>query len=107
MQLKKNPQLDALIKQAYRQQPSFLRQTLNSIKFTNKRHLQKKTFPDQKRKSVGRTLLKIIFIYFPLVVILPAAVITLAAIASSYVFGSCGGGNTARSEKPLYTMLTQ
>jgi len=75
MQLKKNPQLDALNKQAASS--------------------EKNLPPDKESKSWVGNLLMFAFISVPVVMI-------LAAIALPYVFGSCGGGNTGKREAKQY-----
>jgi len=75
MQLKKNPQLDALDKKA--------------------ESSEKKILPDKKRKSWVGILLRITFIYFPL------GSIIVGAIALPNLF-SCGGGKAKQSEAKQY-----
>ena len=98
MQLKKNPQLDALNKQAvsrttmqFKTNPQL--DALNKQAASSEENLP----PDKKSKSWVGTLLRFTFISVSVVIILPAVVITLAAIASSSG-GSCGGGNTPKRE---------
>ncbi len=82
MQLKEKPELNPI-----NQESEFFAKTYQVYRY------------EKKRESVTTTLLKIIFIYFPLVAIL---LTILAAIALPYVFGSCGGGNTGKREAKQY-----
>ena len=75
MQLKKNPQLDALDKKA--------------------ESSEKKILPDKKRKSWVGILLRITFIYFPL------GSIIVGALALPNLL-SCGGGKAKQSEAKQY-----
>ncbi len=102
MQLKKNPQLDALNKQAVSRTTMQLKtnpqlDALNKQAASSEENLP----PDQKSKSWVGTLLRLTFISVSVVIILPAVVITLAAIASSSGV-TCGGGNTPKREAKQY-----
>jgi hypothetical protein len=83
MQLKKNPQLDALNKQAA----------------SSEQNLP----PDKKSKSWVGTLLRLTFISVSVVVILPAVVIVVIILAElvSPSGATCGGGNTATKREAL------
>ncbi|MEG5033047.1 type IV pilin-like G/H family protein [Microcoleus sp. AT3-D2] len=76
MQLKKNPQLDALDKKV--------------------ESSEKKILPDKKRKSWVGTFLKITFIYFPL------GSIIVGAIALPYFLNSSCGDGTGKREAKQY-----
>jgi len=89
MQLKKNPQLDALNKQAVSRTTMQLKtnpqlDSLNKQAASSEKNLP----PDKKSKSWVGTLLRFTFISVPVVMI-------LAAIALPSVL-SCGGGNKAK-----------
>ncbi|MBD1813151.1 type IV pilin-like G/H family protein [Microcoleus vaginatus DQ-U2] len=96
MQLKKNPQLDALNKQAVSRTTMQLK-TNPQLDALNKQAAssEKNLPPDKKSKSWVGTLLRITFISVPVVII-------LADIALTYVFASCGGGNTGKREAKQY-----
>jgi len=84
MQLKKNPQLDALNKQAVSTTTMQLKtnpqlDALNKQAASSEQNLP----PDKKSKSWVGTLLRLTFISVSVVTILPAVVIILAVIASS------------------------
>ena len=96
MQLKKNPQLDGLNKQAVSTTTMQLKtnpqlDALNIQAASSEKNLP----PDKKSKSCVGTLLRIAFISVSVVMILPAVVIILAAIALPSSSG-CGGGNKAK-----------
>ena len=96
MQLKKNPQLDALNKQAVSRTTKQLK-TKPQLDALNKQAAssEKNLPPDKKSKSWVGTLLRFTFISVPVVII-------LAAIALPSVLG-CGGGNKAKqSESKQY-----
>ncbi len=95
MQLKKNPQLDALNKQAVSRTTMQLK-TNPQLDALNKQAAssEKNLPPDNKSKSCVGTLLRITFIY-----ILP--VMILAAIALPSVL-SCGGGKKAKLFEAKY-----
>jgi hypothetical protein len=93
MQVKKNPQLAALNKQAVSRTTKQLKtkpqlDTLNKQAASSEKNIP----PDKKSKSCVRTLLRITFIYVPVVMI-------LAAIALPFVL-ACGGGNKAKLSEP-------
>ena len=97
MQLKKNPQLDALNKQAVSTTTMQLK-TNPQLDALNKQAAssEKNLPPDKKSKSWVGTLLMIAFIGVP-------AVIILADIALTSVLSSCGGGgNTGKREAKQY-----
>jgi type IV pilus assembly protein PilA len=96
MQLKKNPQLDALNKQAVSRTTMQLKKNpqLDALN-TQAASSEKNLLPDKKSKSCVGTLLSITFIY-----VLP--VMILAAIALPSVLSSCGGGNTGKREAKQY-----
>jgi hypothetical protein len=104
MQLKKNPQLDGLNKQAVSTTTMQLKanpqlDALNKQAASSEKNLP----PDKKSKSWVGTLLRIAFISVSVVTILPAVVIILAAIAlPSVLSSSCGGGNTGKREALQY-----
>lgn len=102
MQLKKNPQLDALNKQAVSTTTMQLK-TNPQLDALNKQAAssEKNLPPDKKSKSWVGTLLRIAFISVSVVTILPAVVIILAVIASTSGV-SCGGGNTPKREAKQY-----
>lgn len=97
MQLKKNPQLDALNKQAvsrttkqFKTNPQL--DAINKQAASSANNLP----PDKKSKSCVGTLLRIAFICVPVVII-------LAEIALTSVLSSCGGGgNTGKREAKQY-----
>ncbi|MEG4628424.1 type IV pilin-like G/H family protein [Microcoleus sp. AR_TQ3_B6] len=92
MQLKKNPQLDALTKQAVSRTTIQLK-TKPQLDALNKQAAssEKNLPPDKKSKSCVGTLLSITFIY-----VLP--VMILAAIAFPFVI-SCGGAQKAKQSE--------
>ncbi|MEG5064865.1 type IV pilin-like G/H family protein [Microcoleus sp. B3-A4] len=93
MQLKKNPQLDALNKQAVSRTTMQLKTNPQLDALDKKAEFSEKNIlPDKKRKG---TLLKITFIGVP-------AVMILAANAIPYIFGSCGGANTPKRKALHY-----
>jgi len=96
MQLKKNPQLDALNKPAVSSTTMQLK-TNPQLDAINKQvaSSEKNLPPDKKSKSWVGTLLMIAFISVPVVMI-------LAAIALPYFLNSCGGGNTGKREAKQY-----
>jgi len=103
MQLKKNPQLDALNKQAVSTTTMQLKtnpqlDALNKQAASSEQNLP----PDKKSKSWVGTLLRLTFISVSVVTILPAVVITLAEIASSPSGKTCGGGDTPKREALQY-----
>src|SRR4028118_602473 len=103
MQLKKNPQLDALNKQAVSRTTMQLKtnpqlDALNKQAASSEQNLP----PDKKSKSWVGTLLRLTFISVSVVIILPAVVITLAEIAFSPSGVTCGGGNTPKREALQY-----
>jgi len=102
MQLKKNPQLDALNKQAVSRTTMQLK-TNPQLDALNKQAAssEENIPPDKKSKSWVGTLLRFTFISVSVVMILPAVVITLAAITSSPSGVTCGGGNTATKREGL------
>jgi len=91
MQLKKNPQLDALNKQAVSRTTMQLK-TNPQLDALNKQAAssEKNLPPDKKSKSWVGTLLRLTFISVSVVTILPAVVIILAAITLPSSSG-CGG----------------
>lgn len=97
MQLKKNPQLDALNKQAVSRTTKQLK-TNPQLDALNKQAAssEKNLPPDKKSKSWVGTLLMIAFIGVPAVMILAA--LALRSVLSS----SCGGGNTGQREAKQY-----
>jgi Tfp pilus assembly protein PilE len=104
MQLKKNPQLDALNKQAVSRTTMQLK-TNPQLDALNKQAAssEKNLPPDKKSKSWVGTLLRLTFISVSVVTILPAVVIILAAIAIPS--STCGGGNKAKlSEAKQYVI---
>ena len=103
MQLKKNPQLDALNKPAVSSTTMQLK-TNPQLDAINKQvaSSEKNLPPDKKSKSWVGTLLRIAFISVSVVTILPAVVMILAAIALPSVLSSCGGGNTGKREAKQY-----
>lgn len=100
MQLKKNPQLDALNKQAVSRTTMQLKTNPQLDALDKKAESsEKKILAAKKRKSWVETLLRITFIYFPL------GTIILGAIALPSFIG-CGGGNKAKlSEAKQYVNL--
>ena len=103
MQLKKNPQLDGLNKQAVSRTTMQLN-TNPQLDALNKQAASsaKNISPDKKTKSWVGTLLRLTFISVSVVTILPALVIILAVI--DLTSSSCGGGNKAKlSEGKQYT----
>ncbi|MEG4842498.1 type IV pilin-like G/H family protein [Microcoleus sp. B9-D4] len=97
MQLKKNPQLDALNKQAVSTTTKHLKTNPQLDALDKKAESSEKNIlPDKKRKSWVGILLRITFIYFPL------GSIIVGAIALPSFIG-CGGGNKAKlSEAKQY-----
>ena len=95
MQLKKNPQLDALNKQAVSRTTKQLKTKpqLDALK-KQVASSEKNIPPDKKSKSWVETLLRITFIYVPVGMI-------LAAIALPSVL-SCGGGKKAKLFEAKY-----
>ena len=95
MQLKKNPQLDALNKQAVSRTTKQLKTNpqLDALK-KQVASSEKNIPPDKKSKSCIGTLLRITFISVPVVMI-------LAAIALPSVL-SCGGGKKAKLFEAKY-----
>ena len=95
MQLKKNPQLDALNKQAVSRTTKQLK-TNPQLDALNKQapSSEKNIPPNKKSKSCVGTLLRITFIYVPVVMI-------LAAIALPSFIG-CGGNKARQSEAKQY-----
>jgi hypothetical protein len=102
MQLKKNPQLDALNKQAESRTTMQLK-TNPQLDALNKQAAssEKNLPPDKESKSWLGTLLRLTFISVSVVTILPAVVIILAVIASPSGV-TCGGGNTPKREAKQY-----
>jgi|GEM_PF-1277853 Tfp pilus assembly protein PilE len=103
MQLKKNPQLDGLNKQAVSRTTMQLK-TNPQLDALNKQAAssEKNLPPDKKSKSCLGTLLRIAFISVSVVMIPAAVVMILAAIALPSSSG-CGGGNKAKlSEAKQY-----
>ena len=100
MQLKKNPQLDALNKQAVSRTTMQLKTNPQLDALDKKAESsEKKILAAKKRKSWVETLLRITFIYFPL------GTIILGVIALPSLIG-CGGGNKAKlSEAKQYVNL--
>jgi type IV pilus assembly protein PilA len=106
MQLKKNPQLDGLNKQAVSRTTMQLK-TNPQLDALNKQaaSLEKNLPPDKKSKSWVGTLLRLTFISVSVVTILPAVVIVviiLAAIASPSGVTCGGGGKATQPEGKQY-----
>jgi Tfp pilus assembly protein PilE len=101
MQLKKNPQLDALNKQAVSRTTKQLK-TNPQLDALNKQAAssEKNLPPDKKSKSWVGTLLRLTFISVSVVTILPAVVMILAAIILPSSSGC--GGNAKLSEAKQY-----
>src|SRR4028119_1447179 len=100
MQLKKNPQLDALNKQAVSRTTKQLK-TNPQLDALNKQAAssEKNLPPDKKSKSWVGTLLRLTFISVSVVMIPAAVVMILAAIALPSSSG-CGGGDKAKLFEP-------
>jgi hypothetical protein len=101
MQLKKNPQLDALNKQAVSRTTMQLKtnpqlDALNKQAASSEQNLP----PDKKSKSWVGTLLRLTFISVSVVAIPAAVIIILDAITLPSSSG-CGGGNTATKREAL------
>ncbi|MEG3927383.1 MULTISPECIES: type IV pilin-like G/H family protein [unclassified Microcoleus] len=95
MQLKKNPQLDELNKEAVSRTTMQLKTNPQLDALDKKAESSEKNIlPDKKRKSWVGTLLRITFIYFPL------GSIILGAIALPYSSGC--GGKAKQSEGKQY-----
>ncbi|MEG4938860.1 type IV pilin-like G/H family protein [Microcoleus sp. F4-D5] len=93
MQLKKNPQLDVLNKQAVSRTTTQLKTNPQLDALDKKAESSEKNLPpDKKRKSWVGILLRITFIYFPL------GSIILGAIALPSVVG-CGGAKKAKQSE--------
>jgi Tfp pilus assembly protein PilE len=103
MQLKKNPQLDPLNKQAVSRTTMQLK-TNPQLDALNKQAAssEKNLPPDKESKSWVGTLLRLTFISVSVVTILPAVVIILAAIALPSSNSSGCGGKAKLSEAKQY-----
>src|SRR4028118_2316410 len=103
MQLKKNPQLDALNKQAVSRTTMQLN-TNPQLDALNKQAAssEKNLPPDKKSKSCVGTLLRIAFISVSVVMIPAVVVIILAAITLPYSNSSGCGGKAKLSEPKQY-----
>jgi len=104
MQLKKNPQLDALNKEAVSRTTMQLK-TNPQLDALNKQAAssEKNLPPDKKSKSWVGTLLRLTFISVSVVTILPAVVIVVIILAEIATPSStCGGGNTPKREALQY-----
>ncbi|MEG4276232.1 type IV pilin-like G/H family protein [Microcoleus sp. MON1_C1] len=94
MQLKKNPQLDALNKQAVSRTTKQLKTNLQLDALNKQAPSSAKNIPPNKKsKSCVGTLLRITFIYVPVVLIFAANTLLLSS--------GCGG-KTKRSEAKQY-----
>ncbi|MEG4579634.1 type IV pilin-like G/H family protein [Microcoleus sp. MON1_C5] len=94
MQLKKNPQLDALNKQAVSRTTKQLKTNLQLDALNKQAPSSEKNIPPNKKsKSCVGTLLRITFIYVPVVLIFAANTLLLSS--------GCGG-KTKRSEAKQY-----
>ena len=107
MQLKKNPQLDGLNKQAVSKTTMQLK-TNPQLDALNKQAAssEKNLPPDKKSKSWVGTLLRIAFISGSVVMILPAVVIILAAITLPYSSG-CGGKSKLSEAKQYVSSMNK